>query len=141
LEEVAGSVGDETLGWRPVPTRWSVKEILCHLRDFERDAMHIRYRSMLMEDEPYLAQLDNEAKQAEGDYIHQDGLVVLSQIRSLRLETIALLEGAPDGSWWRTGRHFSAGRISLEQAVGRHVIHDMKHLGQVRDILGLKVLA
>ena len=141
LADLAGALDNETLCWRPVPARWSVKEILCRLRDFECEAMHIRYRAMLTEDDPYFARLDNEAKQAEGDYINQDGRAVLSQIRVLRLETISVLEAAPAGAWWRTGRHFSAGRINLEQLVARHVIHDMKHLGQVRDIIGLKLPA
>jgi hypothetical protein len=103
--------------------------------------MHIRYRAVITEDDPYLARLDNDEKQAEGDYINQDGRAVLSQIRVLRLETISVLEAVPASAWWRTGRHFSAGRISLEQLLARHVIHDMKHLGQVRDIIGLKLPA
>jgi hypothetical protein len=57
----------------------------------------------------------------------------------LRGETIAMLEGAPAQSWARTGRHFSAGRVTLEQVVARHVTHDMRHLGQMRDIIGLKL--
>lgn len=139
LADLVAPQDDETLRWRPIPNKWSVKEILCHLRDFERDAMLERYRSVLAEDNPYLPHLDNEAKQRDGDYINQDGGAVLEEIRSLRAQTIAILEQAPAGSWTRTGRHFSSGRITLEQIVERHVLHDMKHLSQIRDIIGLKL--
>jgi hypothetical protein len=139
LADLVGSLDDQTLRWRPIPTKWSVKEILCHLRDFEREAMQFRYRSMLAQDDPYLPRLDNDAKQAAGDYINQDGAVLLADLRGLRGETIALLEAAPARSWARTGRHFSAGRVTLEQIVARHATHDMIHLGQMRDIIGLKL--
>ena len=139
LVDLAGSLDDQALRWRPIPTKWSVKEILGHLRDFELETMHLRYRSILTEDDPFLPRLDNEAKQQEHDYINLDGGGLLDQIRRLRLESIAVLEGAPAESWSRTGRHFSAGRMTLEQVVARHVRHDMTHLSQIRDILGLKL--
>jgi len=137
--DLAGSLDDETLRWRPIPTKWSVKEILGHLRDFEMEAMHFRYRSVLTEDDPYLPRLDNEARQAEGNFINRDGAELLGELRRLRLESIAMLEQPPAESWSRTGRHFSAGRITLEQIVARHVRHDMTQLGQIRDIAGLKL--
>jgi hypothetical protein len=101
--------------------------------------MQYRYRSVLSDDDPYLPRLDNEARQAEGDYINWGAAELLSDIRKLRHESIAILEQAPADSWLRTGIHFSAGRITLEQIVARHVLHDMTHLGQVRDIIGLKL--
>ena len=141
LADLAGRLDDDTLIWRPVPNKWSVKEILGHLRDFEKEAMQYRYRSVLSDDDPYLPRLDNEARQAEGDYIHREAAELLGDIRRLRHESIAVLEHAPADSWLRTGIHFSAGRLTLEQIVARHVRHDMTHLGQVRDIIGLRLLA
>ncbi len=139
LVDLTGSLDDQALRWRPIPTKWSVKEILGHLRDFELEAMHFRYRSVLTQLDPYLPRLDNEARQAEGDFINKDGAELLRDLRRLRLESIAILEQAPAASWSRTGIHFSAGRVTLEQVVVRHVKHDMTHLGQIRDILGLKL--
>jgi hypothetical protein len=139
LADLAGSLDPETLRWRPIPTKWSVIEILCHLRDFEREAMHFRYRSLLTEDDPYLPRLDNDAKQVERDYINQDGGAMLAEITDLRSHTVAMLEPVPIQSWARTGRHFSAGQITLEQVVARHITHDMTHLSQIRDIIGLKL--
>jgi len=139
LVDLAGSLDDETLRWRPIPTKWSVKEILGHLRDFEQEAMHFRYRAILTQDDPYLPRLDNEAKQAERDFINKNGAELLGDIKGLRLESIAILEQAPAAAWSRTGRHFSAGQITLEQVVARHVKHDMTHLSQIRDIVGLKL--
>jgi hypothetical protein len=139
LADLAGSLDDETLRWRPVPNKWCVKEILGHLRDFEMEAMHFRYRSVLAGNDPHLPRLDNEARQAEGDYINRNSAELLAEIGRLRKESIAMLEQAPAESWLRTGVHFSAGRITLEQIVARHVSHDMTHLGQIRDIIGLRL--
>ena len=139
LADLTGSLDEETLRWRPIPNKWSVKEILGHLRDFESEAMQFRYRSVLADDDPYLPRLDNEARQATSDYNNRESTELLGDIRRLRHESIAILERAPAGSWLRTGVHFSAGRITLEQIVSRHVLHDMNHLGQIRDIIGLKL--
>jgi hypothetical protein len=99
--------------------------------------MQFRYRSVLASDDPYLPRLDNQARQEEGDYINRSGTELLAEIGRLRKESISILEHAPAPSWLRTGVHFRAGRITLEQIVTRHVSHDMTHLGQIRDIIGL----
>lgn len=141
LMELAGSLDDETLRWRPIPAKWSVKEIIGHLRDFERDAMHFRYRAVINEDNPFLPRLDNEAKQAEGNHANRDTAELLGEVRQLRLESIGILEQAPAGSWERTGIHFSAGPVTLAHIVARHVRHDLTHLAQIKDIIGLKLFS
>ena len=56
LQDLIGDLDEETLRWRPIPDKWSIKEIMCHLRDMEREAYLARYQRMLGEENPFLAQ-------------------------------------------------------------------------------------
>ena len=48
LEDLLKDLDEETLRWRPIPNKWSIKEIMCHLRDMEREAYLSRYQRILM---------------------------------------------------------------------------------------------
>ena len=58
LEDLLAGLDDQTLRWRPIPNKWSIKEIMCHLRDMERLAYLARYRRMLAEENPLLPNVD-----------------------------------------------------------------------------------
>src|ERR1051325_10032786 len=73
LEDLLKDLDEETLAWRPIPNKWSIKEIMCHLRDMEREAYLARYRRMLAEENPLLANVDQDRIAAESDYINQIG--------------------------------------------------------------------
>src|SRR5207253_10226450 len=50
VEDLVKGFDEETMRWRPRPNKWSIKEIVCHLRDMERLAYLARYRRMLAEE-------------------------------------------------------------------------------------------
>ncbi|HUK92390.1 MAG TPA: DinB family protein [Blastocatellia bacterium] len=139
VADLLGGLDDETLRWRPVPNKWSIKEVLCHLRDAEREANFVRVARMLSENEPYLPQVDQEQLAAAGDYLNQDAAAALADFRKHRGDTVQLLEQAPVEAWGRTGTHWNLGRISVEQEVSRQTSHDLKHLIQMKDIARLKM--
>lgn len=139
LDDLLNGVMEETFVWRPIPNRWSVKELLCHFRDVERYVFHSRYRLLLTESEPAFQRFDPDAAAAAGDYIHQDASAVFAAFKSSRLNTIDLLNGLSPGDWNRAGIHPSGGRLSLHDFAIRHCEHDLNHLGQMKDIIRLKL--
>ena len=60
LEDLLKDLDEDTLRWRPVPNKWSIKEIVCHLRDMERLAYLARYRRMLAEENPLMPNVDQD---------------------------------------------------------------------------------
>jgi DinB family protein len=54
--------------WAPAPGKWSILEIVCHMRDMEREAYLARYERILAEDEPRLPDVDGDAYSFELDY-------------------------------------------------------------------------
>ena len=140
LEDLLTGLDEETFRWRPIPNKWSIKEIMCHLRDMERLAYLARYRRILTEDNPHLANVDQDRIAFESDYINQDAQSALHEFAKLRNETIQTLEGAPTEVWSRSGVHETDGPMTLEQLVIRQIKgNDLNHLVQMKDIVRLKM--
>src|SRR2546427_10965112 len=81
LEDLLKDLDEDTLRWRPIRNKWSVKEIMCHLRDMERLAYLARYRRILSEDNPLLANVDQDRIAIESDYINQDAKTGLEEFK------------------------------------------------------------
>ena len=140
LEDLLKDLDEETLRWRPIPNKWSVKEIMCHLRDMEREAYLVRYRRMLSEDSPFLPNVDQDRMAFEKDYINQDAQDALDEFKWLRAETVKTLESAQPEAWSRVGSHETDGEMSIEQLVRRQIKgNDLNHLVQMKDIVRLKM--
>ncbi len=140
LDDLLKDLDEETLRWRPIPNKWSIKEIMCHLRDMERLAYLARYRRILSEDNPLLPNVDQDRLAFESDYINQDAHAALQEFKQLRSETIQTLEAAPAAAWSRSGTHETDGPMTVEQLVVRQIKgNDMNHLVQMKDIVRLKM--
>jgi hypothetical protein len=140
LGDLLGNLDEETLRWRPIPDKWSIKEIMCHLRDMERLAYLDRYRRILAEEHPRMANVDQDRLAHEGDYINQDAMLALEEFKRLRHETVQTLAAAPLEAWSRTGHHSTDGPMTVEQLVLRQIKgNDMNHIVQMKDIVRLKM--
>jgi hypothetical protein len=139
LEDLVGDLDEATLRWRPIPDKWSVIELLCHLRDMEHMAYQDRYRRMLAEDNPFLPNVAQDRVAAQGNYLEQDARAVLEEFKRLRAETVQILEAAPPENWSRGGVHEVIGSVTIEQLVNQQINHDLNHLVQMKDIARLKM--
>jgi hypothetical protein len=139
LDDLLGNLDEEMLRWRPIPNKWSIKEVLCHLRDIEREFHALRYRKLITEHEPYLPEVDQNRLAEAGDYINQDAVAARAEFKGFRDETVKMLEAAPAEDWDRAGNHWSGGRLTIAQLVARHCDHDVKHLIQMKDVVRLKM--
>jgi hypothetical protein len=140
LEDLLAGLDEETFRWRPIPNKWSIKEIMCHLRDMERLAFLERYRRILTEQNPLMPNVDQDRIAQENDYINQDATAALNEFRSLRQQTIETLESASLESWSRTGVHEHDGPLNIEQLVVKQIkLNDLNHLVQMKDIIRLKM--
>lgn len=139
LDDLLKGLDDEMLRWTPVPNKWSLKEIMCHLRDMESDAYLARYRRILTEDNPLMPNVDQNKLAIERDYINQDAFAALADFKRLRAETVQTLEAAPLEAWSRSGVHESDGPLTIEQLAVRQIKgNDLNHLVQMKDIIVLK---
>lgn len=125
----------DMLSTRPAADEWSIVEILCHLRDVEREVDQPRVRQILREDDPFIpAQLSDEWAKTRA-YQKQEAASVLREFAAARLETLDLLDGLAPAQWSRKARHAIFGPTSLQELVSFNAEHDRLHLQQVWKII------
>ncbi len=125
-EQVAGP----NMKRRPVSNEWSLTEILCHLRDTEREVNMPRLRMMLELDEPFIPARDTDSWAVERDYKNQDATQAMQGFTHARVQTVDLLRSLTD-EWKRKARHAIFGPTDLQELVKFMVEHDKLHIRQI----------
>ncbi len=125
----------KVLTFTPAPGKWSILEIVCHLRDMEASAYLERYRRILAEENPRLPTLNGDALAIERDYPSQDLRGALREWAQLRKESLQLLRRLKREEWARAGTHETAGVLTMEDLLRRHAVgNDAAHLAQIEAI-------
>jgi hypothetical protein len=132
LKAALKGVPKALLLFTPAPGKWSILEIVCHLRDMEQDAYLTRYQRILAEVEPALPDVDGDVYALEREYRSQKAGPALREWSRLRRESLRLLAGAKREHWDRSGIHAVAGRLTLADLLRRHAVgNDEAHLAQI----------
>ena len=121
--------------WRPNHGEWSLTEIICHLRDVEREVHQARYKALIENDNAFLPGVSADEWAEERDYQRQDGESALAEFVAIREETIKLLESLSPQIWSRQGRHAFFGPTSMHELLGLAVRHDELHWEQIKSSL------
>jgi FMN phosphatase YigB (HAD superfamily) len=119
---------------RPSPDSWSLTEILCHLRDVEREINLPRLRKALQEDNPFISGVDSDAWAEERSYIQQDGPSALREFLAARIETLDILDNLDGDGWERPIRHAIFGPTDLKEIVRIITDHERLHDRQIHDV-------
>jgi hypothetical protein len=135
LKAALAGVPRKLLLWRPAPGKWSIHEIVCHMRDAERLGYLYRYTKILAEENPTFPDVDGDALALERQYRRLNLREVLRDWRAARKECLAILKKVKEGQWTRTGTHELAGPMSLETILQRQALgNDEAHLAQIEHI-------
>ena len=135
LKAALAGVPKRLLTWRPAPGKWSIHEIVCHLRDAERLGYLHRYTQILTNDNPTFPDVDGDALALERQYRRSNLREVLRDWRAARRECLALLRKVKASEWARMGTHETAGPMSLETVLQRQALaNDEAHLVQIEHI-------
>ena len=131
------SLDDPIWDLRPDPDRFTLREVVAHLADYEEVWPH-RISRILNEDNPSLEKADHERFVIDNDYAHSDPFESLSLIRERRPLWVALLHGISEQEWQRAGvMPGPTGVITLEVQETFVGIHDSYHTAQVAQWLDL----
>ncbi|MCA9948403.1 MAG: DinB family protein [Anaerolineales bacterium] len=125
------------LDWRqrPLPDEWSLTEVLCHLRDVEREVHHIRFRAILTQDVPFMPGAVTDEWVQLRNYAAQDGPEALNSFLIARQKNILLLTELEEEAWQRYGRHAFFGPTTLHELVDFMTKHDAAHLEQIQKLM------
>lgn len=134
------SLGDRSdLDWsrQPSDDEWSLAEVMCHLRDVEREVHQVRFRLLIAEDNVFLTGVSADEWADERGYCFEDGRKAMHSFVAARQETIALLVPLGAEVWRRQGRHAFLGHTSMHELLHIVVRHDAIHWGQISELLAL----
>lgn len=137
LDSLTTHIPDSYWIHQPDPGEWSLTEILCHLRDVDREVNLPRLKKVLRETNPFLAGMDTDPWATERQYKSQDGKAALKEFTTYRLEILSILEQLSAGDWDRPARHAIFGPTQLRELVSIEAGHDRLHLRQVTNTLQL----
>lgn len=135
LDAVARDLPEDRWRRRPAEAEWAPVEILCHLRDVEREVNQPRIEAILRQDTPFLSASDTDRWAETRDYLNQSGPQALAAYLEARLATLARLEGLHPDDWRRPARHALLGPTDLVEIVALSVEHERLHLAQLRQAL------
>ena len=135
---VSGLLGKDHYDWKwkPAADEWSLTEVVCHLRDVEREVHQERFRAVLKDTDVFLAGVSADDWAISRNYQEQDGQIALTDYLAARTLTLSLLEELDPEMWERQGIHAYLGRTTLHELLFLVSRHDELHWEQIKNILG-----
>jgi carbonic anhydrase/acetyltransferase-like protein (isoleucine patch superfamily) len=121
---------------RPAAERWSAIEVLCHLRDVDREIFAPRLERLLSGGRPTLEGVDLTGPERVRGYRSEAPAAVHRQWTAIREGLLARLRPLRPGEWERTGTHPRYGPYSLAEMIRRWAEHDLSHRRQLAEALG-----
>jgi len=116
---------------KPSSAEWCFTEIICHLRDSDREVNLPRFWIILKEENPFLPAVNADEWSSTRQYCDQEEPVeALEGFIQTRMEILNLLETLPPESWERPARHAIFGPTTLRELVTFMVAHDRDHIQQ-----------
>lgn len=119
------------LTWIPAPGKWSIFEILAHLRDHEVEVGVATYRRIAAGEQPTVPAPAADANAPAIASPNARPLEAMRVWKRRRREVLAIL-GSLDAATWEVGEEISPeGPLTLATTVARHVQHDRTHMAQI----------
>lgn len=117
---------------RPDPERFSLREVIAHLADWDEIFVD-RMKRTLMEDRPFLASVDEGALCDERRYGEQDPTANLVRFADNRAQLIEFVRSFKAEDWDRPAHREFVGDVDLFRLVTIVVGHDGYHVKQAAD--------
>jgi len=128
--------GLDSSAWthEPTPGDWALNELVCHLRDTEREIHQMQIELFKEQNEPFIPRPDTSVWSHE-DFLHEDGPLALKEFNEARRKTLMTLKNITGNDWGRKARHAIFGPTNFLEVVGFIADHDRMHIQQVWNTL------
>ena len=136
LAALLSALGPSDPAWdaRPHPDRFTLREVVAHLADWEL-IWEDRFARTAAEDNPTLTRPDAGERGAAQGYASADPVESLARIRERRAALTASLRALPDAAWERTAHLERIGDLTPGGLVALALGHDAYHLRQTAEYL------
>ncbi|HLO32098.1 MAG TPA: HAD family hydrolase [Anaerolineales bacterium] len=130
LRSLSSSLTEE--GWRHEPTRddWAMNEIVCHLRDTEREIHQMQLGLMIEREGAFIPRPDSGVWANEREYLNVDGKSALHEFALARIDNLNTLKTLDEQIWARSARHAIFGPTNFLEVTSFIADHDRLHIQQ-----------
>ena len=129
----------EQLDAAPVPGKWSTRQVVCHIADFEL-VYADRMKRVIAEDKPIFFGGDPDRFAARLAYSQRDVEEELQLIETTRRSMARILRTLVDRDFQRHGKHSEDGPMTLEALVRQitgHITHHVSFIEEKRKTMAL----
>lgn len=135
LNSMLSNLDSDTWVRKPAKDDWNLIELICHLRDTEREIHAMQLKLFNGHEEPFIPRPDTSVWASQRDYVHENGLKALSEFNIARKETIDFLKTISDEAWNRKARHAIFGPTNFLEVISFMADHDRLHVQQTFEVL------
>jgi uncharacterized damage-inducible protein DinB len=139
LRQAVDGMTDDQLDAIPIAGKWSTRQVVAHLCDFE-PIYADRIKRIIAEEQPTFFGGDPDLFAARLAYANRDVEQELQLIEAVRGQLARILQSMPAEVFARTGIHSEYGLRSIEQllqTITGHIPHHMQFIEQKRQALGI----
>jgi Mycothiol maleylpyruvate isomerase N-terminal domain. len=122
--------GDPLWDRRPDPDRFTLREVVAHLADWD-PIFTERLARTRDEDHPFLPDVDEGQVALDRNYAESDPRESQSRFRAGRAALVSLLRALPPDAWARAAEKENVGTLTIETQVTLICAHDGHHARQV----------
>jgi len=138
LREAIAGMTSEQIDAAPVPGKWSTRQVICHIADFE-PVYADRMKRVIAEENPTMFGGEPDLFAARLAYAARDIEGELQLIEATRRHTAGILRTLAPEAFQRTGNHSADGPITLETLLCRiagHIPHHVAFIQEKRRAMG-----
>jgi FMN phosphatase YigB (HAD superfamily) len=135
LQSLVAGLNSETWAHEPTKNDWAMIELVCHLRDTEREVHHLQIKSLLNDNNPFVPRPDAAVWAKQRRYLSEDGPAAVRDFSSARISTLNMLKDLSADVWAREARHAIFGPTNFMEIVGFMADHDRMHIQQAWNTL------
>lgn len=139
LQSAVRGMNEEQLNAKPIPGRWSTRQVVCHLADFE-PIYADRMKRVIAENCPTFFGGDPDTFAAHLAYESRSVDTEIQLLTVVRQHVASILRELKAEDFLRVGNHAEAGALSLADLlrnIGNHVPHHVRFIDEKRKSLGL----
>ena len=134
LRDAIDGMTDEEIDAAPISGKWSTRQVICHIADFE-PIYADRMKRIIVEENPTMFGGDPDVFAAGLAYDERDIEEELQLLEAVRKHVARILKTLKPEQFERTGNHSEDGPISLEvllQRITNHIPHHIAFIEQKR---------
>ncbi|MBL4884039.1 MAG: DinB family protein [Planctomycetaceae bacterium] len=139
LSHCIANMTDEQLDAQPIANRWSTREVVCHIADFEPINAD-RMKRVIAEDVPTFLGSDPDQFAAKLCYNTRDIANELRLIETVRIQMATIFKTLDESDFQRTGIHSRDGELTLKTLLERitgHIPHHVELIEEKKRAIGL----